>query len=344
MSKIVTFGEIMLRLSPPGHQRFAQATSLEVVYGGGESNVAISLVQFGEQVEYVTRLPDNDLGDTVLTELRRWGVGNSQVLRGGDRLGLYFYEKGAGHRNGKVVYDRAGSSMASLQPGMVDWDAVFAGANWFHWTGITPAISQSAAEACAEAIEAANRHGLTVSFDLSYRKNLWKYGKLPSEILPPLVDGCDLILCSMEDAAAHFGIFPLAPVGKEKNDDEMAAIESVSAQLMTRFPKAKKIVMTRRSGSDSASQSLAAVLFDGKKLHESNRYQITQIVDRVGSGDALMAGLIFGLLRKMDDQAALNFGVAAAVLKHSIPGDPNLVTVAEVEALVGGSGGGRVSR
>ncbi len=329
----------MLRLSPPGHQRFAQATSLEVVYGGGESNVAISLAQFGEQVEYVTRLPENDLGDAVLTELRRWGVGTSHVLRGGERVGIYFYEKGAGHRNGKVVYDRAGSSMATIQPGMVDWDAVFAGATWFHWTGITPAISQSAADACAEAIEAANRHGLTVSFDLSYRKNLWKYGKLPSEILPPMVAGCDLILCSMEDAAAHFGIFPSV-----EKEGELAAIESVSAQLMERFPKAKKIVMTLRSGSDSASQSLAAVLFDGKKLSESNRYQITQIVDRVGSGDALMAGLIYGLLRNMGDQAALNFGVAAAVLKHSIPGDPNLVTAVEVEALVVGGSGGRVSR
>jgi 2-dehydro-3-deoxygluconokinase len=339
MSKIVTFGEIMLRLSPPGHQRFAQAASLEIVYGGGESNVAISLAQFGEQVQYVTRLPDNDLGDAVLTELRRWGVGTAQVLRGGDRLGLYFYEKGAGHRNGKVIYDRAGSSMATIQPGMVDWDAVFAGANWFHWTGITPAISQSAADACAEAIEAANRHGLTVSFDLSYRKNLWKYGKLPSEILPPMVAGCDLLLCSMEDAAMHFGIFPSGKI-----DDEMAAIESVSVQLMARFPKAKKIVMTRRSGSESASQSLSAVLFDGEKLHLSSVYQISQIVDRVGSGDALMAGLIYGLLRKMGDQRALDFGVAAAVLKHSIPGDPNLVTVAEVGALVSGGSGGRVSR
>lgn len=339
MNRTVTFGEIMLRLSPPGHQRFAQATSLEVVYGGGESNVAISLAQFGERVEYVTRLPENDLGDAVLTELRRWGVGTSHVLRGGERLGIYFYEKGAGHRNGKVVYDRAGSSMATIQPGMVDWDAVFAGATWFHWTGITPAISQSAADACTEAIQAANRHGLTVSFDLSYRKNLWKYGKLPSEILPPLVAGCDLVLCSMEDAAAHFGILP-----KATKAGELAAIESVSAQLMERFPRAKKIVMTRRSGSDSASQSLGAVLFDGEDLHESSTYQITQIVDRVGSGDALMAGLVYGLLRNMGDQAALNFGVAAAVLKHSIPGDPNLVTAAEVEALVNGVGGGRVSR
>ncbi|MBK8564585.1 MAG: sugar kinase [Saprospiraceae bacterium] len=338
-NKIITFGEIMLRLSPPGHQRFAQATSLEVVYGGGESNVAISLAQFGEEVQFVTRLPDNDLGDAVLAELRRWGVGTSCMLRGGDRLGVYFYEKGAGHRNGKVIYDRADSSMATIQPGMVDWDAVFASATWFHWTGITPAISQGAAAACAEAIEAANHHGLTVSFDLSYRKNLWKYGKLPSEVLPPMVAGCDLVLCSMEDAAAHFGILP-----KAKEDNEMAAIESVSTQLMERFPKAKKIVMTRRSGSDSASQNLGAVLFDGKKLHESSSYQITQIVDRVGSGDALMAGLLYGLLRNMDDQAALNFGVAAAVLKHSIPGDLNLVTVAEVEALVNGAGGGRVSR
>lgn len=339
MNSIVTFGEIMLRLSPPGHQRFAQATSLEVVYGGGESNVAISLAQFGEAVAYVTRLPENDLGDAVLTELRRWGVGTAHILRGGDRLGIYFYEKGAGHRNGKVVYDRAGSSMATIQPGMVDWNAVFAGANWFHWTGITPAISQSAADACAEAIKAANERGLTVSFDLSYRKNLWKYGKLPSEILSPLVAGCDLILCSMEDAREHFGILPAG-----KMDDEMAAIESVSAQLMERFPKAKKIVMTRRSSSDSASQSLGAVLFDGEKLHTSNVYQISQIVDRVGSGDALMAGLIYGLLRNLDDQAALNFGVAAAVLKHSIPGDLNLVTVAEVEALMEGQGGGRVNR
>ncbi|MBK9018332.1 MAG: sugar kinase [Saprospiraceae bacterium] len=336
---IVTFGEIMLRLSPPRHQRFSHATSLEVVYGGGESNVAVSLAQFGLPVEYVTRLPAHDLGDSVLTELRRWGVGTRHALRGGERVGIYFYEKGAGHRNGKVVYDRAHSSMATIQPGMVDWKTVFAGANWFHWTGITPAISQSAADACQEAIEVANRLGLTVSFDLSYRKNLWQYGKSPAEILPPMVTGCDLILCSMEDAAVHFGIFP-----KGGNGGETAAIESVCGQLMARFPKAKKIVMTRRSGSDSAAQGLGAVLFDGKKLLESPVYQINQIVDRVGSGDALMAGLIYGLLTYADDQRALNFGTAAACLKHSVPGDMNLVTVAEVEALMVGQGGGRVSR
>lgn len=336
---IVTFGETMLRLSPPSHQRFSHATSLEVVYGGGESNVAVSLAQFGLPVEYVTRLPAHDLGDSVLKELRRWGVSTRHVLRGGERVGIYFYEKGAGHRNGKVIYDRAHSSMATIQPGMVDWEAVFAGANWFHWTGITPAISQGAADACQEAIEVANRLGLTVSFDLSYRKNLWQYGKAPAEILPPMVAGCDLILCSIEDAGAHFGIFP-----KGKKDGETAANESVCEQLMARFPKAKKIAMTRRSGHDSSMQSLGAVLFDGKNLLESPVYQINQIVDRVGSGDALMAGLIYGLLTFTDDQRALNFGAAAACLKHSVPGDLNLVTVAEVEALVVGSGGGRVSR
>lgn len=331
----VTFGEIMLRLSPPGHQRFNQATSLEVVYGGGESNVAVSLAQFGLPVEYVTRLPQNDLGDAVLAELRRWGVGVRHVERGGERLGVYFYEKGAGHRPGKVVYDRAYSSMATIQPGMLDWKAVFAGAKWFHWTGITPAISQSATDACTEAIKVANQLGLTVSFDLSYRKNLWQFGKTPAEVLPAMVAGCDLILCSLEDAAQHFGIF--ARVGEE-------SYKSVCQQLMQRFPKAKKIAITRRNGNDASSQGISAVLFDGTTLHESPDFQINHVVDRVGSGDAFMAGLIYGLTTFNDDARALHFATAAACLKHSIPGDLNLVTVAEVEALMTGQAGGRVNR
>ena len=335
MKKIITFGEIMLRLSPPGHQRLCQASQLEVVYGGGESNVAVSLAHFGLPVEYVTRLPDNDLGECVLTELRRWGVGTRHVLRGGERLGLYFYEKGAGHRNGKVLYDRANSSLATLQPGKLDWDSIFEDAGWFHWTGITPAISQSAADACQEALQVASRKGVYVSFDLSYRKNLWKYGKPAAEVLPELMRHCDLILCGMEDAAQHFGIFPL------KNEP---SVLSVCKQLFNRFPQAKKVVMPMRTGNEISGQQIAAVLFDGEQFLETPALPVAQIIDRVGSGDAFMAGLIYGLLTYGDDQQALHFANAAACLKHSIPGDMNLVTVAEVEALVAGDAGGRVVR
>ncbi len=345
MKKIVTFGEIMLRLAPPGYQRFSQANSFDVIYGGGESNVAVSLANYGLPVEFVTRLPDNDLGECALMEMRKRNVGTSHVLRGGERLGIYFLEMGAVARGSKVVYDRAHSGMASIEAGMIDWDDVLKDAQWFHWTGITPAISQGAADATREAIAAANRLGVTVSTDLNYRKNLWKYGKKSSDVMPELVAGCDVILGNEEDAEKHFDIHPEGvDVTKGDTMDAVAYI-SVCQQLMKRFPRCKKAITTLRGSISASHNSWTGVLYDGKKLYEAPTFQITHIVDRVGGGDSFMGGLIYGLIKYAgDDQRALNFAVAASCLKHTIYGDANLVTVAEAEKLMTGDASGRVSR
>ena len=345
MKKIVTFGEIMLRLSPPGFLRFSQASGFDVVYGGGESNVAVSLANFGLPVDFVTRLPQNDLGDCALMELRKRNVGTGFVIRGGERLGIYFLEFGAVSRGSKVVYDRAYSAMSSISPGMIDWERVFDGAGWFHWTGITPAISQGAADTCLEAINVANKMGVTVSTDLNFRKNLWKYGKKPSEIMPTLVEGCDVILGNEEDAEKHFGIHPEGVDVTRGDTIEAGAYISVCRQLMERFPRAKKMVITLRGSISASHNSWSGVLYDGKDLIQAPTYQITHMVDRVGGGDSFMAGLIYGLLNyPNDDQKALNFAVAASCLKHTIIGDANLVTVEEVEKLMKGDASGRVSR
>lgn len=344
IKNIVAFGEIMLRLTPPGFLRFSQAGSFDVVFGGGESNVAVSLANFGLPVEFITRLPGNDLGDCALMEMRKRGVGTKHVLRGGDRLGIYFLEMGAVARGSKVIYDRAHSAMSEIRPGMIDWEAVFADAQWFHWTGITPAVSQSAAETCLEAIEAANKMGVTVSTDLNYRKNLWKYGKKSSEIMPALVAGCDLILGNEEDAGEHFGIHP-AGVDVSKGDTmDAQAYRSVCEQLMQRFPRCKKVAITLRGSISASHNTWSGVLFDGRTLYEAPTYQITHIVDRVGGGDSFMGGLIYGLIRYQDDQKALDFAAAASCLKHTVYGDANLVTVDEVEKLMKGDAAGRVVR
>ncbi len=345
MKKVVTFGEIMLRLSPPGWKRFSQSSSFDVVYGGGESNVAVSLANYGVDVDFITRLPDNDLGDCALMELRKRGVGTNKIVRGGERLGIYFLETGAVSRGSKVVYDRAHSAMASIQKGMVDWDAVFKGVDWFHWTGITPAISQGAADACLEAIQAANRLGVTVSTDLNYRKKLWKYGKEPGEVMPALVEGCDVILGNEEDAEKHFGLHPEGVDVTHGGSVDGKAYLSVLKQLQVMFPRAKKVITTLRGSISASHNTWSGVLYDGKKLYEAPTYEITHIVDRVGGGDSFMAGLIFGLLTyENDDQKALEFAVAASCLKHTIKGDANLSTVAEVEKLMSGDASGRVSR
>lgn len=345
MSKVVTFGEIMMRLSPPGHLRFSQATSFDVIYGGGESNVAVSLANFGVPTEFVTRLPDNDMGRCALMELRKRNVGTRHIQFGGERLGIYFLETGAVSRGSKVVYDRAHSSMSAIGAGMVDWEQVFGGADWFHWTGITPAISQGAADACRQAIEAANRLGVTVSTDLNYRAKLWNYGKSPGEVMPGLVEGCDVILGNEEDAEKHFGIHP-ADVDVTRGDTvDSQAYRSVCEQLMERFPRASKIITTLRGSISASHNTWSGVLYNGEEFLEAPGYDITHIVDRVGGGDSFMAGLIYGLLTfKEDDQQALNFAVAASCLKHTIYGDANQVTVAEVEKLMSGDASGRVSR
>jgi len=345
MKKVITFGEIMLRLAPPGFLRFSQATSFDVVYGGGESNVAVSLANYGIPVEFVSRLPKNDIGECALMEMRKRGVGTQHILWGGDRLGIYFLETGAVSRGSKVVYDRAHSAIAEIKKGMIDWEKVFDGAQWFHWTGITPAISQGAADVCLEAVEAASTLGITISTDLNYRKKLWKYGVEPEKIMTPLVAHCDIILGNEEDAEKHFGIHPADVDVTQGHSVSGIAFESVCKQMMEKFPKAKKVITTLRGSISASHNSWAGVLYDGKKLYESPTYQITHIVDRVGGGDSFMGGLIYGLLKyPEDDQNALNFAVAASCLKHTIKGDANLVTVDEVEKLMSGDASGRVSR
>jgi 2-dehydro-3-deoxygluconokinase len=346
MKKVVTFGEIMLRLATPDYQRFMQAGTLNATFGGGEANVAVSLANYGIPADFITRLPKNDIAEWCLSDLRKYNVGTGGIVRGGDRVGIYFLETGAVARASKVVYDRTDSAIAGIQPGMINWREVFKGAQWFHWTGITPALSQGAAYACLEAIRIANEMDITVSCDLNYRKNLWKYGKTASEIMPELVEGCDIILGNEEDAEKVFGIKPEGfDVSQTGGDVNAAEFESVCKQLQARFPRAKKVIITLRGSINANHNTWGGCLFSENKLYQSKRYDITHIVDRVGGGDSFMGGLIYGLISyPADDQKALDFAVAASALKHTIYGDFNLVTVAEVEQLMKGDGSGRVSR
>jgi 2-dehydro-3-deoxygluconokinase len=344
MKKVVTFGEIMLRLASPGYLRFSQSTQLEATFGGGEANVAVSLANYGIPASFVSRLPNNDIGDWAIQNLRKYNVQTQDVLRGGDRVGIYFLETGAVARASKVVYDRAGSAIADIQPGMLDWEAIFKDAEWFHWTGITPALSAGAAATCLEGIKIANKLGITVSTDLNFRKNLWKYGKSASEVMPELVEGCDVILGNEEDAEKVFHIQPEG-VDVTAGHVEAEAYESVCRQLVKRFPRAKKVIITLRGSINANHNTWAGTLFNTEKMFFSPQYDITHIVDRVGGGDSFMGGLICGLLTyPNDDQQALNFAVAASCLKHTIYGDFNLVTIDEVKNLMKGDGSGRVSR
>ncbi|MCC8173529.1 MAG: sugar kinase [Odoribacter sp.] len=346
MAKVVTFGEIMLRLATPGYERFIQAKQFNATFGGGEANVAVSLANYGIPTEFVTRLPKNDIAEACIADLRKYNVGVNHIVRGGDRVGIYFLETGAVARASKVVYDRAHSAISEIQPGMVNWKEVFKDAKWFHWTGITPAISQGAADACLEAIKIANEMGIPVSCDLNYRKNLWKYGKSVTEVMPALVEGCDVILGNEEDAEKVFGIKPEGfDVSNTEGHVDAAEFESVCKQLMQKFPRAKKVIITLRGSVNANHNTWGGCLYSDGTLKQSKRYDITHIVDRVGGGDSFMGGLIYGLLTyPTDDQKALDFAVAASALKHTIYGDFNLVSVAEVENLMKGDGSGRVSR
>jgi len=342
--KVVTFGEIMMRLSPPGFLRFGQARSFDVIYGGGEANVAVSLATFGLPVDYVTRLPNNDLGEACIQFLRQYGVGVHKIVRGGERLGIYFLENGAVQRGSKVIYDRANSAIATVQRGMIDWRQAFADADWFHWTGITPAISAGTADVCLEAAETAREMGLTVSCDLNYRKNLWKWGKKAGEVMPGLVRTCDIAIGNEEDADKVFGIrAPEADVVAGKVEAEQ--YRYVCEELHNRFPNLKTIAITLRGSISASHNNWSGVLWDRGEFCTAPLYDITHIVDRVGGGDAFMAGLIYGIRSYGEDkQKALDFAVAASCLKHSIFGDFNLATVAEAEKLMGGDVSGRVSR
>ena len=345
-NKIITFGEIMLRLATPEYLRFNQSDKLSATFGGGEANVAVSLANYGLDASFVTRLPDNDIARACVQDLRKYGVDTSGIIYGGERMGIYFLETGAVARASKVVYDRAHSAISEINPGMINWDEVLKGASWFHWTGITPAISQGAADACLEAIQAANRLGIPVSCDINYRKNLWKYGKKASEVMPELVAGCDVILGNEEDAEKVFGIKPEGfDVANTDGEVNAAEFESVCTQLMAKFPRAKKVIITLRGSINANHNTWGGVLYTDGKLYQSKRYDITHIVDRVGGGDSFMGGLIYGLLTYTSEpQKALDFAVAASCLKHTIYGDYNQVTVDEVEKLMGGDASGRVSR
>jgi len=346
MKKVVTFGEIMLRLITPDYQRFIQSSQLNASFGGGEANVAVSLANYGIPTDFVTRLPENDIAEWGISELRKYNVGIQNVVRGGGRMGIYFLENGAVARASKVIYDRANSAISQIQPGMIDWKTIFRDAQWFHWTGITPALSQGAADTCLEAIRVANELGITVSCDLNFRKNLWKYGKTASDVMPALVEGCDVILGNEEDAEKVFGIYPEGfDVVNTGGDVNALEFESVCKQLMNKFPRAKKVIITLRGSINANHNTWGGCLYADGKLYQSKRYDITHIVDRVGGGDSFMGGLIYGFISfPDDDQQALDFAVAASALKHTIHGDFNLVSIAEVEQLIKGDGSGRVIR
>jgi 2-dehydro-3-deoxygluconokinase len=341
--KIVTFGEIMLRLATPGNLRFHQTDALEATFGGGEANVAVSVANYGLPVTYVTKLPKNDIGDAVVKTLRKYNVDTGEIIFGGERLGIYFLETGAVSRGSKVIYDRAHSSLAGINRGEIDWERILGKATWFHWTGITPAISQGAADVCLEAIQVANNLGITVSCDLNYRKNLWKYGKTAGEVMPELVKGCDVILGNEEDAEKVFGIRAEA-TDVTQGVINVDAYREVAEKLIEKFPRAKKVIITLRGSINADHNTWSGVLWNGQELLKAPTFDITHIVDRVGGGDAFMGGLIFGLLNYRDDQKALNFAASASCLKHTIKGDFNQVTVSEVEKLMGGDASGRVSR
>jgi len=342
--KVVTFGEIMLRLTPPNFKRFIQTHSFDVIYGGGEANVAVSLANYGVLVDYITKLPNNEIGDSCIQFLRQFGVNTKNIVRGGNRIGIYYLEMGSSIRPSKVIYDRANSAISEADPKDFNWDKLFEGASWFHWTGITPAISQNLANICLEAVKVAKEKKITVSCDLNYRSKLWKYGKEPKDIMTGLVKFCDVAIGNEEDAEKVLNIkAPDTDItsGKIIAENYRYVVEEIIKQ----YPNLKKVAITLR-GSISASHNIwSAVLYDGKKMYIGPQYEITPIVDRVGGGDSFMGGLIYGLLTYREDlQTALNFAVAASCLKHTISGDFNLVSVDEVLKLMGGDTSGRVSR
>lgn len=339
--KIITFGEIMLRLSTPGFLRFVQANHFEVNYGGGEANVAVSLAQFGLESWYVTRLPNNEIGESALNALRRYGVRTDVVLRGGERLGIYFLESGASQRPSKVIYDRSHSAIAEIEPGMVRWSDVFQGAAWFHVTGITPALSARAAEATVEAVKEAQRAGLTVSCDLNYRKKLWTKEQA-GEVMTRIVQHVDIAVANEEDAEMVFGI-KAGRTDVQAGKLDVANYQSVGEQLMKKFPGLKAVAITLRESISASDNNWSGILWDGKRFYRSSRYAV-RIVDRVGGGDAFAAGLIYGFASGMTPQESLDFAVAASCLKHTVPGDFNHVSVAEVESLIREGGSGRVQR
>jgi 2-dehydro-3-deoxygluconokinase len=340
MDKIVTFGEIMLRLAPEGYYRFVQASSYGASYGGGEANVAVSLANFGLDAAFVTKLPKHEIGQAAVNSLRQFGVDTSKIVRGGDRVGIYFLEKGASQRPSKVIYDRAGSAIAAAVPADFDWDAIFQDVRWFHFTGITPALGDNAAAITLEACKAAREKGITVSCDLNYRKNLWPREKA-GEVMAALMPFVDLCIANEEDAADVFGI------RAENTDVSSGSINAegykqVAKTLADRFGF-RKVAVTLRESISANDNNWAAMYFDGTEFYFSRKYAV-RIVDRVGGGDSFGAGLIYGNIKGLSPRETVEFAVAASCLKHSIEGDFNQVSLDEVKKLAGGDASGRVQR
>lgn len=340
MKKVVTFGEIMLRLSPPGYQRFIQANSFDAIYGGGEANVAVSLANYGLDAHFVTKVPPHEIGQCAINSLRALGVGTDYITRGGERLGIYFLEHGASQRPSKVIYDRAYSSISQVQPGEFDWDKIFTDAEWFHFTGITPALGEGPTRVTLEALRAAKAHNVTVSVDLNYRKKLWT----PAEangVMNKLMEYVDVVIANEEDAEKVFGI----TAGESNIISGQLSEEGyreVAQRLVDRFGFSK-VAITLRESLSASDNNWSALLYDTKDFYRSKVYKV-HIVDRVGGGDSFGGGLIYGLLSGKSDQEALEFAVAASCLKHTIFGDYNLTVVDEVERLAKGDSSGRVQR
>ena len=343
--KVVTFGEIMVRLGAPGYLKLIQSDNFEVSYAGAEANVAVSLSNYGIDTEYITCLPDNPIAERCIMDLRGHKGGVEHIQRSGKRIGILYLETGSNARPSKVYYDREDSSFATIEIGSIDWHDIFKDATWFHWTGITPALSENAAAECLKAIKTANELGVTVSCDINYRGNLWRYGKSASEVMLELVAGADIILGNEEDCEKVFGI---KPQGFDASNTcgmvDQGSFISVCQQMMHKFPRCKKMAVTLRGAINANHNTWGGVLYDGNHLIESRRYDITDIVDRVGGGDSFMGGLIYGLLHYKDDKQALEFATAASCLKHTLKGDFNWVTVNDVENLMNGDISGRVKR
>ncbi len=340
MKRIITFGEIMLRLAPEGYYRFVQTDSFGATYGGGEANVAVSLANYGMDAAFVTKLPTHDIGQAAVNSLRRFGVDTKSITRGGDRVGIYFLEKGASQRPSKVIYDRAGSAIATATTADFDWDAILDGADWFHFTGITPALGDNVAAICLEALKAAKARGITVSCDLNYRKKLWTREKA-GEVMGELCKYVDVCIANEEDAADVFGIHA-ANTDVTKGEVNHEGYKDVARQLKDRFGFSY-VAITLRSSISANDNDWAAMLYDGNDFYFSKQYRM-HIVDRVGGGDSFGGGLIYSLLNEYAPQQTIEFAVAASCLKHSIEGDFNQVSVAEVQNLAGGDGSGRVQR
>jgi 2-dehydro-3-deoxygluconokinase len=342
MTRVVTLGEVMLRLKSPGFERLFQSPTLEATFGGAEANVAASLAQFGVDARFVSAIPANNVGDACIATLRSFGVDTSMIRRQGERLGIYFLENGANQRPSRVTYDRSGSSISTAKASDFDWGAVFEGADWFHISGVTPAISASAAELSIAAARAARERGLTVSCDYNYRKNLWRYGKSAPEVMRELVGFATVGIANEEDCQKALGID--IDIDVKSGSIEKDKYRALADKVLSAFPNLERQVITLRESHSADHNGWSAVMFDRKQFLSSRHYEITDIVDRVGGGDSFAAGLIYGLRTYKDGQRALEFATAASCLKHSILGDINRVSVAEVETLVAGDASGRVQR